>query len=64
MSNIVRIGDSGQAGASDERTKVVLEKMEALIAEWDQESGLTYRELAAALHQICLEAGEVENERL
>jgi hypothetical protein len=41
-----------QAGAKDERTKAALEAAEELIGKWDQEGGMTYRELAARLGRV------------
>jgi hypothetical protein len=45
--------DSGrQAGGTNERTKAALRDAEELIAKWDQEGGLTYRQLARRLGEI------------
>ena len=35
-----------------ERTKAALEAAEELIAKWDQDGGMTYRQLAARLYLI------------
>ena len=44
----------GQAGATDEGTAAALEAAESLIARWDQEGGLTNRQLAVRLREIFL----------
>jgi hypothetical protein len=49
---------------SDPRQAGVLREAEALIAKWDQESGMTYRELARALFDIYHGLGEGGHESL
>jgi hypothetical protein len=49
--------DSRQAGDQSERTKAVLEAAEEMIAKWDNEGGMTYRQLAARLRDVFAQEG-------
>jgi DNA-binding transcriptional regulator YbjK len=45
--------DSGrQAGADNERTKAVIMAAEEVIGKWDQEGGMSHRQLAERLFLI------------
>ena len=47
------VSEPGQAGTLDYLTKMAsVEEAEKIIARWDREGGLTYRELAAEPHRV------------